>query len=375
MPHFEIPCILFKQRNTAESPSFAIFSMPAGEVLEWAAIRRREDDPTGPQRRLSQAKINAIKRFFDRDVRNTIPTAVTVTLRISEDGIQRMAPDRPEFATIYVLRFNVEEGTPQVDKPGVVIDGQHRLLGMENYSRHCLVPVVALLNVDDTEKAFQFLVINNKATRVPTDHIRTLALDYQQESLAIRLQTARLTLDENLKYVGIMDRDEMSPFRGHLGLVSHEGNGEQRFVPPAAIENSIALIQKKAVRELQNDDALCDFFYAIWSPVRQAWPELWAGDSKLMHKVSIVALTTYMTDLLVAKYDYGELDIANPEAVCAMASRILEGQTRQFWESEWTIRINDSRVVQDKIVESLTHIARNSRSDQPWYEGIDMVVL
>lgn len=374
MPHFEIPCILFKQRETAESPAFAIFSMPAGEVLEWAAIRRREDDPAGPQRRLSQAKVNAIKRFYDLDLRNTIPTAVTVTLRISEDGIQRAAPDRPDLCTMHVLRFDVEDGTPQVDKPGVVIDGQHRLLGMKDYSPRCLVAVVALLNVDDTEKAFQFLVINNKATRVPTDHIRTLALDYQEVLLATRLQTARVTLDDNLKYVGIIDRDVMSPFRGHIGLVSHEGNVEQRFVPPAAVENSIALIQKKAVRELQNDDALCDFFYAIWSPVRQAWPGLWTGASKLMNKVSIVALTTYTTDLLVAKYDYGELDIANPEAVRAMVSRLMEAQTRQFWESEWTIRINDSKVVLDKIVESLTHVARNLRSDQPWYEGIDMVV-
>ena len=375
MPAFEIPCVIYRQREEPGAPRFAIFATTAHSVLQWAAIRRREDDPAGPQRRLSQAKINAIRRFFQLDARNTIPTAVIVTLTVPEAAIELAVPGNPGLSSLHFLRFNVADGTPPHDLPGVVIDGQHRLFGMDGFNQGCFVNVVALLNVDDTEKAFQFLVINNKATRVPSDLIRTLALDYQGQALSERLQTARLTLDENLKYVGIVDRDESSPFRGHVGLVSHEGDQAQRFVPPAAIENSIALIQKKGegVRELQNDDALCEFLYAIWGPIHELWPELWTADSRLMLKVSIVAMTSYMAELLVARYDYGDLDLANPEDVRQKARRLLEMQAKEFWQCEWTIRINDSKVIQDKLVETLTLIARNIRADQSWHEGIDMV--
>jgi len=58
-----------------------------------------------------------------------------------------------------------------------------------------------------------------------------------------------------------------------------------------------------------------------------------------------------------------------------MVERLMQTQTRQFWDSDWTLRIQDSKAVQDKIVESLTHIARHLRADQAWYEGIDMLVL
>ncbi len=56
-----------------------------------------------------------------------------------------------------------------------------------------------------------------------------------------------------------------------------------------------------------------------------------------------------MTDLLVAKYDYGELEIDDPEEVCPMVERLMQTQTRPFWDSDWTLRIRDSKAVQDKL--------------------------
>lgn len=375
MPTFRIPCVLSKQRTSVGSPAFALFASPASDVLQWAAIRRREDDPEGPQRRLSRAKINAINRFLQLDDRNTIPPAVTVTLNVDEAAISYVDSNRQELSKLRMIEFDVPEGVTEAEKPGLVIDGQHRLLGMDEFDADCSVNVVALLNVDDMEKAFQFLVINNKVTRVPSDLIRTLALDYQHQELANRLQTARLTLDENLRYVGIMDNDEASPFRGHIALVSHEGDQEERFIAPAAIENSVAIIQKKGVRELESDDALCEFVYSIWSAIKEQWTDLWVAGSKLTHKVSIVAMTMYMTDALIAKYDWDELDVTDPSKVRMTVERLLAAQTDAFWACEWNIRVSDAKVVRDKIVESLTKISRNIRADKSWHEDVDIVTL
>lgn len=375
MPHFRIPCLIVRQRQNEVAPTFALFAAPASQILAWAAIRRREDDAKGPQRRLSRAKINAIKRFLQLDERNTIPPAVTVTLEIDPDAIVPLDQQNAATQSVRFLEIAVRDGVVEAEKPGLVIDGQHRLIGISEFDKDCPVNVIALLNVPDMEKAFQFLVINNKATRVPSDLIRTLALDYQGQQLDDRLRTARLSLDENLPFVGTVNSDVSSPFRGHIALVSDVGEPENRFVPPAAIEASIALIQRKQVRELEGTDAMCEFFYGIWTPIKTRWPDLWNANSKLMQKVCIEAVTTFMTDALVARYDWDQLDVSDPDKVRMDAERIVQLQHKEFWTSEWTIRISDAKAVRDKIIESLVKVSRNMRADQPWHQDIDMIVL
>jgi DGQHR domain-containing protein len=374
MPDYRIPCIIKQQRDLASVPKFALFSCPAGQILQWAAVRRREDDPDGPQRRLSRAKINGIKRFLNLDGRNCIPPAVTLTLRIENTQMQQLEGTDPADS-IFVLEFSVEDDVADADKPGIVIDGQHRLFGMSEFDPNLPVNVVALLNAEDMETAFQFLVINNKSTKVSSDLIRTLALDYQNDELAERLRTARLTLDDNLKYVGLMDSDTQSPFAGHITLVTHTGDEDNRFVSPSAIENAVSSIQRKNVKELGNEDALCDFFYAIWRPTIEKWPELWNAESKLTHKVSVVAFTMFVTEALISKYDWDELDVTNAEEVAETTNRILANLTPEFWTCEWNIKISDAKAVRDKIIESLTQISRNIRSDATWNEDVEIVVL
>lgn len=361
MPEFRVPCILFRQRQEDESPQYAVLVAPADDVLKWAAIRRREDEVGGPQRRLNKSKINAIRRFFSLDKRNTIPPAMTVTLNVSPDDI-----------TDSEITIRVPDGAADEEKPGLVIDGQHRLLGLKDLGYH--VAVVALLNVDDMEKAFQFLVINKKVTPVSPDLIRTLALDYEQDALKERLVTARLNLDDNLRFVGIMDRDKESPFAGHIALVTADGDEENRFIAPAAIENAVAVVQRaKNVRELQVEDAMCDFLYSIWTPIRERWPELWCAESRLTTKVGFVAMTMFMTKALIAKYDWGELDVSDPAEVQEVVGKILDSLTKDFWVSNWTIKANDSAAVRKKIVQSLEEVTRNIRQERQWDDEIDLI--
>jgi DGQHR domain-containing protein len=302
MPEFNIPCFLYRQRTNENAPRFAFFVGKAAEILKWAGMRRRHQDPQGSQRRLSRAKVMAISNFLRTDDRNTIPPAVTVTLDIGEDNIEclKEISDDVQFCN---LKLTVEENTPEEQKPGLVIDGQHRLYGMQEFDENFKVNVVALLTNDQMETAFQFLVINNKVTRVPPDHLRTLVIDYQEDELGKRLEAARLTLDPNLKYVGIVQIDELSPFKDNLALVSHEGEDSQRFIQPSAIENAIDVILRERVPELEREDELLNFFYSIWRPIKDQWPDLWASQSKLMYKVSIVAMTSHMTEGLIARYE------------------------------------------------------------------------
>jgi hypothetical protein len=233
--------------------------------------------------------------------------------------------------------------------------------------------VVALLNVNATETAFQFLVINNKVTRVASSLIRTLALDYQEQELAKRLEGARLNLDKNLPYVGAIDTEEESPFKGNIDLASHEGNADQRFVAAAAIETALAHIQGTELQEINNEDSLCDFFYAMWSPIKERWPQLWVRDSKLLHKVGLVAMTIFMTDHLVKKFDWGDLDIADPAEVRRVSNQLLDTQTPDLWTSDWGVALSDKPVIRDKIIDSLTKVSRNIRAGLDWNDRVDIL--
>lgn len=373
MPQFTIPCLVINQRHSAATPDFALFAAPAGEIDQWAAIKRRNEVVAGTQRPLNKAKLNALKRFLEKDEHNTIPPSITVTLRV--DAAHRQTLDAARHFDL--LTLDVPDNATDEQKPGLIIDGQHRLFGIKAFDPTYLVNVVALLNVNDLETAFQFLVINNKVTPVRPDLIRTLALDYQDNELAQRLKTARLTLHENLPLVGIVDTDDDSPFRGIVALVAVGEPPDQRYVPPAAIENALDMIQRKEVRELESNDALCEFFYAIWSPLKQdGWVGLWNKESKLMTKAGIVAMTSFVADALIAKYDFaGDLDVSDPVRVRQEVQNILQFQTPEFWAREWTIKISDAAAVRDKIIDSLTRVYRNMRSDKSWHEDVDLIIL
>lgn len=125
MPLFRYECLVSRQRQTANAPEFLLFHAPAGEILQWAAIKRLEEVPGAPQRQTSPAKVRAIKRFLETDDRNTIPTSVILTLDLVPGQLVR-EPDS-SFAE---LEFEWNPGQAQ---PGLVIDGQHRLMGVATF--------------------------------------------------------------------------------------------------------------------------------------------------------------------------------------------------------------------------------------------------
>ena len=88
MPTFTIPCIISDQRQNQEGPRFALFTAPAGQIVQWAGIRRRHENNQGTQRALNKSKVTALQHFLQRDPRNTIAPAITITLQVAEGQLQ-----------------------------------------------------------------------------------------------------------------------------------------------------------------------------------------------------------------------------------------------------------------------------------------------
>lgn len=373
MPKFSYPCFRLDQREGSSAPTFCLFYAPVGEILSWAAIERIESRKGAVQRAMNQAKVRGVKRFFAQDPRNTIPTAVVVTLRVGEDALREVKckEGRKQVCAVNVLTFEVKAKVTDTEKPGLVVDGQHRLLGMKEHSDALRIPVVALLNPDGLETAFQFLVINNKSSKVPTDHIRALALEYSEEGLEQRLRTARLSLNPNYEHVGQVNSEDGSPFKD---LVDWPANRTgERIVVPAAIEQALQYIQDQNLKDFREDDALLEFFYATWNAVRTKWPDLWTKDSRLLDKVGVICMSQFLTDSLAKLYEWGSLDLTDPDQVRAKAETLLAAQHKEFWTRPWKSSSYDTRVGRQLIVDDLVQLTRNLRAEDPWYQDLQVV--
>jgi DGQHR domain-containing protein len=334
-----------------------LFHAPASEVLQWADVERLEKGPGGAQRSKNETKIKSVSRFLG-DESNTIPTAIILSLNVPEEAI-----DEGDG----VLRFSVKKGK----KIATVIDGQHRLIGMARFSDDIRVNVVALLTDDGDEDAFQFLVINNKAAKVSTDHIKSLLFERDNESLKRRLRKARLSVSQRYTFVGIADNDEESPFKGIVDWTTNR-HGE-KIVKPAAIETAIKDIQDRKILDFEDDDTLVEFFFTIWKIVKEQWPNAWNGESKLLNKVGIVCMTHYVTNSIVSSYDLGEFDVTDMDSVQNRVKQLLKMQQSEFWTSDWSSTSYDTRAGRKAIVDSLVLIARNVRHDRTWSDEVEVL--
>lgn len=263
-----------------------------------------------------------------------------------------------------------------------MIDGQHRLKGIEAFEPDTYVNVVALLDADADEKAFQFLVINNKAAKVSSDHIRALNLNYNETALSVRLKDARLSLNDNVGSVGVMDTDDESPFKGLISWPNNvDYNGDTAislgFVAPAAIEASIGYIKSKGIGDLDDNDSVDEFFITVWGVVSKEWASIFNNkkDNKLLNKVGIVCLSEFLVNQLrsMSTNKYSKFSMADPEKVAEFTKDILDKLRPEFWTLDWKSTSYDTRAGRDQIVASLDSIYGNISDGKPWFEGVEIL--
>ena len=361
---YEYSAVFTHQRSSSD-PIMALFVAPAGEINKWAKVSRASHDGNGSQRLRNEGKVGAIKRFLEQNNRNTIPTALVISLHLSED---------PEWETNECSKIIIPEDFDE--PPGLIIDGQHRMFGVAAFDENLPLNVIALINPTDEEIAFQFLVINSKATKVPTDHVKFLALQYAQDALADRLKDARMALGRHT-FVGIVDGLTESPFYRSVIWPTEESTSDadrHEVVLPAAIEQSLAAITKKNLPDLSNDDSLMDFFFTLWQSVKEQWPELWTADSQLLKKVGLVTFTTFVIEDIVPVADRGNVDLSDPDQVRhEITSNILNHLNPEFWKREWISKSLDTSSGRQMVVDEIRVMRRNLLRGASWDADLRLV--
>lgn len=374
---------LLDQRGDA-APKFCVFYAPVREVLEWALIApMSHKNPAGVQRQVVKSRVRGIKRYFELGPRNTIPTACVVAFgpdsvrvnQLTTPGGLGDAAGPATCASLVELKLSwdpLDLSGARKSRPGYVIDGQHRLRGMQEFDPSVPIPIVAILDADDNETAFQFLVINNKQSKVPPDHVRALAvLSINESNLAERLNTARLGLNPNYESVGFADTDEDSPFRGQIKWPPNE-NG---IVVPAAIETSIQYVRQRVGRDLAEPEPAQAFFLTIWAVIKREWQQQWSSETRLLEKVSVICLTRFITDTLVmwARKPRFNLDLSDEDDVRENVADILRGLNPEFFSAPLAGKSYDTSQGRDLIYGAIESMYQNVQDDEPWYKDIKVL--
>ncbi len=372
------------QRQDPAAISFFVFAATARDIRGWSTVNRLEEQKGGIQRRVSAARLRALERFFKLNSINVIPTSVvlaflpgTATFRRLDSLTAVCSEQTTDTGEWGELSFDFDVDLPENERPAFVVDGQHRLLGMAHLEQEDLpILVSALLDAGPDEQAFQFIVINNKASRVPSDLVRSLIVDFNEEALQDRLQTARVSLQPQALLVAMVDDESESPFYQMVDWERRRGEGRP-CVKPAAIEDSLKYLRRRFSYLDEDQDALIDFFFAMWVGVRLAYPELWDNtDNQLFSNAGFKAFSEYLTDQIEALMGFGYVvDIMDQEAITEAAQRISSQIDVGYWTIVWQLKSLDTSAGREIIKDDLKTIRQNGRDGKLWSEELKLVGL
>ncbi len=191
---------------------FFVTSMKATKLVGRVSNRARSsEDPTNKdiQRIFSEKRVREIAAFTG-DPQATFPTPIIIA--VSSKVVKEIELDQQCLAEVgqQFACFDV----PDEGQIGDVLDGQHRVLGL-NRSDHKAdfdLPVVLMFDLESDDKAFVFSIINSKQTPVKASLIYDL---FELSDDPSPQKTAHFVAQS----LNIRDG---SPFRGRLKMLGHK---------------------------------------------------------------------------------------------------------------------------------------------------------
>lgn len=366
----------FRVSQRGDNSSFFVFAALASDILDWSYVDRVADRKGGIQRRLSGAKMRAVSKYFVADNRNAIPTSVVLAFKPGSARFKRVgfraqpSVERVEFG---LLSFKFDSTKGFAGLPAFVVDGQHRLEGMRNVESEPLpVLVSALLEADSNEQAFQFVVINNKASKVPPDLVKSLVVDVDEKALAHRLNTSVRMSFDGAGLVAAVDDDPDSPF--HRMVDWERQRHGRKIVKPVAIEGCLSFARNRILALSEDDDGLVEFFFALWSGVKTAYPEAWViEDGNLLSSSGMKAFFEYLVETIETYVADGEIDVFDSEAVASRAKKTAEQIDEAFWLAEWKLKSLDTSAGRTIIKNDIRRVRQNRHAGVDWFDDVRLL--
>ena len=186
--------------------TFYYCAIPATFLLKVVRSSPRSKSETGVQRDLQQDRINSISRYCS-DPDAVFPTPIVVSVDASSnvtlDEVHRWVVFADEEAII-----------------GDVIDGQHRLWGIEGskYADQFVLPVALMFGLTLEEKAYIFSTINSNQRKVDPSLIYDLFA-------VTKTRSPQKTVHELAR---VMNNTEASPFYNRLKMLGKKTSSQEK---------------------------------------------------------------------------------------------------------------------------------------------------
>jgi DGQHR domain-containing protein len=125
----EFDALSFDQRGDA-GPTLVMFVASVKKILSFSEVGALSPSTQGPQREQKEARVEAIAKFIKVDKGNTIPTAIILAFEKGKASFSGAS-------TVGTLRVKVGKTAA-----ATIVDGQHRLFGIQKADPNIEVPVV-----------------------------------------------------------------------------------------------------------------------------------------------------------------------------------------------------------------------------------------
>jgi len=183
------------------------------------------------------------------------------------------------------------EYAKRVNKPGLIIDGQHRVHGAKQYPGDIQYPVVLIPGLEAKEQVYHFYMINDKAEPISQEEllitVSTALSEKESDDLMMRLLSAGVDVDK-ARYPYMADVEEQSPF--HQMINYEEKVGEQTgsigFRDLYTIMNRFVDMKGGHHALYEDIDEWDDVryrigkFYTFWTAIKDHYPDLWEDAEK-----------------------------------------------------------------------------------------------
>jgi DGQHR domain-containing protein len=387
MSHIKYYGYRVSQRQDASAPAFFVFYGLASEVTKWAGLKRIAEVPAGTQRLLRKARQNAIRRFFAASPVNTIPNNLLIAFNPTIATFAA-APCQQNGAAIDVsnrlgermqlgsIEFDYEETTPEHQRPALVVDGQHRLYGAKDFENGNIpLLIVAMLDAQPVEQAFQFIVINNKAVRVHAESVKSIIADVDTEELALtdRLQRSGVKYGQAVPELMAVNNQQDSPFYNLLDW-SHNREG-RKLVPITAIETCLTQIQKGFDKLLgdNDEDSSIQIFLVVWTVIKNQFPGFWNETNQFLNKANVVALNELVTERIKGLWSMDLCDPLDDDSLRLRVAKIFENVPPDFWTTPWKITVQDNANVRRLIIGDVVKIIENIKMGDSWSADLKLI--
>jgi hypothetical protein len=273
-------------KRLSESEKASISQMPA-EVSESELEEEGENDESIPQSYIAQ---------------------LAAELRVAKDSNSTLPPER---------RAAVEDFVKGVSKPGLILDGQHRVFGAKDVLDFDVeLPIVLMPGLPFAEQVFHFYVLNNKARPLRPTELRstvsTSLTNKEIDELHARLRTSGVKAEE-ARWTYDMNNNAHSPFKGLIDFGLRDDVG---FIPENVAYQVVSAFMKppknyklliKDVTPWEESDGVykMSLFFAFWKAIATTYPKAWAdgqkkdGNRQIFYKASMLCLQEYLLETMV----------------------------------------------------------------------------